>query len=108
MYQVIMDRLRRFSYKHMLTIWTTTTFLSIANFTWAFIVLNRPDLSNYAGAFATVFSYFFFTRQKQQWDDATRQCQLSAIKQIMFFDEITYHRIEYNEVLSKYQDDVLR
>lgn len=78
-------------------LWWAAQWASIAIYTDAFVSLDNPDLMPYAGAFASLFFYWFFTRVKQKYDDATKQCQIAIIDTMLNYD-ITTHETSKNEI----------
>lgn len=69
-----------------LPIWWVIQILSLYFYSNAFIGLNKPEIMPAVGGFATVFSWWFYTRQKGQNDDAAREYELDIIEMMVEFD----------------------
>lgn len=77
----IMDRI--FSDRLRLIIWWSLQTLIALNITRYIVSLNKPEIMPAVGAFASVFSFLFYTRRKGKHDDLVRAYQLEMVEMMV-------------------------
>ena len=77
----IKDRI--FSDRLRLILWWILQTLIALNITRYIVSLNRPEIMPAVGAFASVFSFLFYTRHKGKHDDLARAYQLKMVEMMV-------------------------
>ena len=95
-----------------LPIWWTSQILALYFYTEALVGMNKPEIMPSAGAFATVFAWLIYTRQKGKNDDRAREYELDVIRMMIEFDiqnvNYTNHNIKIDLEQRDYEIAKLR